>query len=86
MRCGLDKEEHWEKDGLLYLNSPMYHCEDRCPYQVGDCIRNCNSLTVHQRLCLSNGTSIETAKSLFSSNVFRKFGGRMIRIKRSTNR
>lgn len=52
MKCRCSKEDHWSKHGQLYLNSPMYHCEDRCPYEVGDCISNCGHLSAPERPCL----------------------------------
>lgn len=69
MRCGCSFEDHWLKNGLLYLNSPMYHCEDRCPHTVGDCFRNCRSLQPHERPCLSADYEVQY-----------QFKGRMIRL------
>lgn len=52
MRCGLSRSDHWEEDGRPYLNSPMYHCEDRCPYRDGDCIMKCGKMQAPTRPCL----------------------------------
>lgn len=53
MKCRCSKSDHWTKDGMLYLNSPMYHCEDKCPHESGDCISHCSRLVAHQRPCLA---------------------------------
>jgi Flp pilus assembly pilin Flp len=52
MMCGLSKSDHWKKERRFYLNSPMYHCENRCPYHDGDCISHCGTTVPYLRPCL----------------------------------
>ena len=43
-------------DGLWYSNSPMFHCDNRCPFEGVDkeCMKVCSGLTAKTRPCLQH--------------------------------